>query len=223
MDEPLSRPQQPHSAPEGVAPASGVATGGRALLVYATRHGSTREVAEVVAEELRGAFAEVDVRDAQAAPPPAGYDAVVVGGPMIMGWHKDAVRYLKRHKGQLDGVPFALFVTAASLTEDGVDEVQGMPIFKDPWLVKKPRNADKLSRKERYALPRHYVGDILKVCAPARPLNVAVFAGSLDLTTMHVFEKLFVLLVIGATPGDGRHLDFVREWARNAALQLAAD
>ena len=38
-------------------------------------------------------------------------------------------------------MPFAVFVTAASLTEDGVHTVQGMPIAKDPWLVKKPRNA----------------------------------------------------------------------------------
>jgi menaquinone-dependent protoporphyrinogen IX oxidase len=189
------------------------ATSGRALLVYATRHGSTQEVADAVAEELRAAFAEVDVYEAPSAPSPAGYDAVVVGGPMIMGWHKDARKYIKRHKDQLDSVPFAIFVTAASLTEDGVDAVQGMPIAKDPWLVKKPKNADKLSRKERYALPRHYVGDILKDCSPARPRSAAVFAGSLDLTTMNVFEKLFVLLVIGATPGDGRHYEFVREWA----------
>ena len=166
----------------------------RALLVYATRHGSTKEVADAVAEELRTTFAEVEVSEARSAPSPAGYDAVVLGGPMIMGWHKDAKRYLKRHRDRLGDVPFALFVTAASLTEDGVDAVQGMPIAKDPWLVKKPRNVDKLSRKERYALPRHYVGDILKVCAPARPRAVALFAGSLDMTTMNVFEKLFVLL-----------------------------
>jgi hypothetical protein len=34
----------------------------------------------------------------------------------------------------------------------------------------------------------------------------------LDLTTMNVLEKLFVLLVIGATPGDGRHYEFIRNW-----------
>ena len=181
--------------------------------MYATRHGSTREVADVVAEELRTAFADVDMYEAAFAPPPAGYDAVVVGGPMIMGWHKGARKYLKRHKSQLSEVPFALFVTAASLTEDGVDTVQGMPIAKDPWLAKKPRNAEKLSRKERYALPRHYVGDILKDCAPARPCNAAVFAGSLDLTTMNLFGKAFVLVVIGATPGDGRHYESIHEWA----------
>ena len=144
MDEQQEQPQETRPEPETPAGGTGVATGGRALLVYASRHGSTREVADAVAEELRAAFAEVDVREARSAPPPAGYDAVVVGGPMIMGWHKDARKYLKRHKDQLSDVPFALFVTAASLTEDGVDAVQGMPIAKDPWLVKKPRNAEKL-------------------------------------------------------------------------------
>ena len=177
MDGP-DTPQQSRPEPDQPAGASGVATGRRSLLVYATRHGSTREVADAVAEELRATFAEVDVHEARSAPSPAGYDAVVVGGPMIMGWHKDARSYLKRHRGELGDVPLALFVTAASLTEDGVDAVEGMPIAKDPWLVKKPRNADKLTRKERYALPRHYVGDILKDCAPARPRNVALFAGS---------------------------------------------
>jgi menaquinone-dependent protoporphyrinogen oxidase len=223
MGDPQDTPQETRPEPEARAAATGLATGRRALLVYATRHGSTKEVADAVAEELRSAFAEVEVSEARSAPSPAGYDAVVLGGPMIMGWHKDAQRYLRRNKSQLAAVPFALFVTAASLTEDGVDALQGMPMAKDPWLVKKPRNADRLSRKERYALPRHYVGDILKVCAPARPRTVALFAGSLDLTTMRLFEKLFVLLVIGATPGDGRHFDFIRQWARDAAEELAPD
>jgi menaquinone-dependent protoporphyrinogen IX oxidase len=210
----------PRPAAAGTPGPQATAVGGRVLLVCATKHGSTREIADAVAEELHTAFAEVDVRDAKAAPPPAGYDAVVVGGPMIMGWHKDAVKYLKRHKAQLVEVPFAVFVTAASLTEDGMDAVRGVPVAKDTWLVKKPRNADRLSRKERYALPAHYVGDILAACAPARPRTMALFAGSLDLTTMNVFEKFFVLLVVGATPGDGRHFAFVRDWAADLHLAL---
>jgi menaquinone-dependent protoporphyrinogen IX oxidase len=141
---------------------------------------------------------------------------------MIMGWHKDARKYVRRYKDQLGSVPFVVFVTAASLTEDGTHAVRDVPVAKDTWLIKKPRSADKLSRKERYALPSHYVGDILDACAPARPRSVALFAGSLDLTKMNVFEKLFVLLVIGATPGDGRHFDFIREWAAGLGGELGA-
>ena len=222
MEEQQDQSQEARPAPETPDGGAVVATGGRALLVYATKHGSTREVADAVATELRAAFSDVDVREAGSAPPPAGYDAVVVGGPMIMGWHRDAERYVKKHRDQLASVPFALFVTAASLTEDGMDAFQGVPVAKDPWLVKKPGNADKLTRKERYALPSHYLGDISKACAPARPRTVAFLAGSLDLTTMNVFEKLFVLLIVGATPGDGRHWDFVREWAAEAAKTLSA-
>ena len=221
MEEPQGvRPEQ---QPPGLEPADqAMATGGgRALLVYASKHGSTREVADAVAEELRTAFAEVDVREAGAAPSPAGYDAVVVGGPMIMGWHKDSEKYLKRHKDQLRDVPFALFVTAASLTEDGMDAVRGVPVAKDAWLVKKPRNADRLTRKERYALPSHYLGDVFKACGTARPRSAAFFAGSLDLATLNLFEKVFVLLIVGATPGDGRHWEAIREWAAGLGEALA--
>ncbi len=200
-------------------PASAAAL--RVLLVYASRHGSTREVAEAIAEELRGAGNEVDLREAAEAPGPAGYEAVVVGGPMIMGWHRQAKRYVARHRAELAGLPTALFITAASLTDAGSDDVQGVPIVKDPWLAKAPRNAGKLRREERYALPSHYLGDVLKACAPLRPRTVAFFAGSLDLTTMNVFEKLFVLLVIGATPGDGRNWKAIHEWGAGLGEVLA--
>ena len=137
----------------------------RILVVSATRHGSTTEVAEAIAEEMRAAGVEVDVRAASNSGAPVGYDAVVVGGPMIMGWHKDARRYVKRHGDQLKGVPTAYFITAASLTETGDDEVDHVPIVKDPWLAKAPRDAQKLGFKERYARPSHYLGDILKETA----------------------------------------------------------
>ena len=215
---------------EGAAVATTEMTGGAhagsahggILLVYATRHGSTKEVAEAIAEELRTAGAVVELAEAKAAPAPGNYDAVVVGAPMIMGWHKDAVDYVRRHRLELARVPAAFFVTAASLTEDGQGDVRGVPVVKDPWLVKQPREAGKLRRKERYALPAHYLGKILDACAPTKPRTVAFFAGALDLTTMNVLEKLFVLLVVGATPGDGRNFKAVREWAQALPGALSA-
>jgi menaquinone-dependent protoporphyrinogen oxidase len=186
--------------------------GRRFLVAYATRYGSTRGVAEAIAEELRDAGHDVDVRTVSEATALSQYDAVVVGGPMIRGWHKDALAFVAAHRGELAERPTAYFITAASLTETGENEVEGVPIVKDPWLAKRPRDA-KLRRKERYALPNHYLGDILKETEPFRPRAVAFFAGSLDLTTMSFFDKLFVLLIVGATPGDGRNWKAIRKWA----------
>jgi menaquinone-dependent protoporphyrinogen IX oxidase len=195
----------------------------RVLVVYATRHGSTTKVAETVAEELRTAGHEADVRTVGDAATTAGYDAVVIGGPMIFGWHKEALAYVKARRDALAHVPVAYFVTAASLTEDGADAVDGVPIYKDSWLAKKPGNPDKLSYRQRYARPSHYLGDILKDTAPVRPRQAAFFAGALDLTKMSLFAKLFVMLVIGASPGDGRHWDAVREWSRGLPAALFSD
>ena len=49
-----------------------------------------------------------------------------------------------------------------------------------------------------------------------------LFAGSLDLTTMNIFEKLFVLLVVGATPSDGRNWKAIREWGAGLGKVLQA-
>ena len=139
------------------------------LVVYATKYGSTTKVAETVAEELRAAGCEAEVRPVGDAASTAGYDAVVIGGPMIFGWHKEALKSVKARRDALGAVPVAYFITAASLTEDGNDAVDGVPICKDSWLVKKPGSPGKLSYRQRYALPSHYLGDILKKTAPVRP------------------------------------------------------
>ncbi len=93
------------------------------LLAYATRNGSTQQVAEAVAASLREAGAQVTVRPARAAraaraaQPPraaretvAGYDLIVLGAPVYSGrWHRDAHRFLKRHRRELAAVPVAVF------------------------------------------------------------------------------------------------------------------
>jgi len=192
----------------------------RVLVAYATRHGSTAEVAEWVAEELRDAGAEVDVSPVDARPRVGDYQAVVLGGPMIMGWHKAARRFLRAHAGTLATMPTALFITAASLTETGEEAIDGIPVVRDPWLVREPRSPGKPTRKERYARPGNYLKAAREAAPDVRPVSAAFFAGSLDLTNMNLFEKLFIMLVIGATPGDARNRKAVRQWARDIAPKL---
>jgi menaquinone-dependent protoporphyrinogen oxidase len=79
------------------------------LVVYATRHGSTREAAEAVAEALRTNEHRVTVRPAGMRGSIGPADLVVLGGAIYSGrWHRDAHRFLKRHRKEL-GIPVAVF------------------------------------------------------------------------------------------------------------------
>lgn len=195
---------------------------GRVLVAYATRHGSTREVADQVAAALTQAGMTAEARVIGADVDPSHYDAVVVGGPMIMGWHRDALRFLRRHRDRLSTLPTAYFITAAALTGTGETVVRGVSVDVDPWLAKPPKREGSLTRKERYALAAHYLEKPLAAAPGVRPRHVAFFAGSLDLTAMNLLEKVFVLLVVGASPGDGRHWEFIRQWGRDLAAELAS-
>jgi menaquinone-dependent protoporphyrinogen oxidase len=82
----------------------------RALVTYASKHGSTREVAESIARTLGEHDVETDLREAAEADSLAGYGAVVLGGSIYTArWHADAKKFVKRHAGTLRGMPVAIF------------------------------------------------------------------------------------------------------------------
>jgi menaquinone-dependent protoporphyrinogen oxidase len=61
------------------------------LVTYATMAGSTAEVAKVIGEELEKSGLQVEVLPINQVHDLGGYDGVIVGGPMIMGWHRAAL------------------------------------------------------------------------------------------------------------------------------------
>src|ERR1035437_2829749 len=80
------------------------------LVAYATKRGSTREVAADVARVIRQSGAEVEISPAREVKKLDRYQAVVLGGALYMGrWHKDARRMLKRHRPELASLPLAVF------------------------------------------------------------------------------------------------------------------
>ena len=81
------------------------------LVAYATKHGSTREVAGAVSKTLRAEDVQVDLRPARGVRGPIGdRDLVVLGAPIYSGqWHRDAHRFLKRYRKELLTVPVAVF------------------------------------------------------------------------------------------------------------------
>lgn len=81
------------------------------LVTYATRSGSTAEVAQAVAQTLRENSISVDIQPVRSARSLEQYAGVVLGVPLYMTrFHKDARRFLAENRETLRKVPVALFV-----------------------------------------------------------------------------------------------------------------
>jgi menaquinone-dependent protoporphyrinogen oxidase len=190
------------------------------LVAYATMAGSTAEVAQAVAEEISKSGVQVDVLPISEIGDLGAYDGVVVGAPMIMGWHRQAKKFLKRHRTALQQVPLAIFVLAISLTETGEMSLEGVEVTVDENLPKPPEKAGKLSFQERYAQLSKYLNPILKVVRPVKPMGIAVFGGRLEYGRLKWWAVLFVMLVIKAPAGDRRNWAAIRVWAAGLPARM---
>ena len=81
------------------------------LVAYASKHGSTEEVAETVAATLRDTGLSAALQPIHDVKTLEGYSAVVLGAPLYMfHWHKDALRFLSRFQKDIqNGLPLAIF------------------------------------------------------------------------------------------------------------------
>jgi menaquinone-dependent protoporphyrinogen oxidase len=80
------------------------------LVAYGTRNGSTGGIAGMIADTLRGEGLTAQVRPAAEVSALDGYDAVILGGALYAGrWHRDAVRFARRHATALRERPVWLF------------------------------------------------------------------------------------------------------------------
>ncbi len=185
------------------------------LVTYASLSGSTVEVARAIGEEITQQGKQVDVLPLEEITGLGPYEAVVIGAPMIMGWHRSAQRFLRKNRTALQGIPLAIFLTALSLTSTGEKVVDGVPMCVDENLAKALQKAGRPTFKERYSDIHHYVTPILKAASPARPVSLALFGGSLDYRRLKIPAMLFVMLVIQAQPGDRRNWPTIRGWAKD--------
>ncbi len=112
------------------------------LVAYATRYGSTQEVAEAVAATLRERGLEVDLQPMRQVRTLGHYGAVVLGAPLYMfRWHKDAINFLERHRAALTALPVAIFALGPFHAEEKeFQEARGQldkELAKFPWLTPK--------------------------------------------------------------------------------------
>ncbi len=79
------------------------------LIAYATRNGSTQQVAEAVRARLNEQGTAVEMRLVGEVRSVEGFDAVVLGAPIYSGrWDPHAVKFLKQHRRALESLPVAI-------------------------------------------------------------------------------------------------------------------
>lgn len=183
------------------------------LVAYTTNAGSTVEVAQTVADLLKGEGIQVDAARLEEIQKVDDYDAVVVGAPMILGWHPAAVKFLKKHQQALSQKKVAFFFMAMSLTETGEGNVDGVPVFVDEELTTEPNNPQRLTYRERYATVSNYLRPVLKAAPLVKPLAAGFFGGKLEMFRLVWYQMLFVMLIIQAKPGDQRNWPVIKGWA----------
>lgn len=98
----------------------------KVLVAVASKYGSTREVGQAIAEELRAANLDVDLREPGEVTSLDGYDAVVLGSAVYIGQWLESARALAQ--GQAAGLasrPTWLFssgpISGKPLPEQAVD------------------------------------------------------------------------------------------------------
>jgi menaquinone-dependent protoporphyrinogen oxidase len=109
------------------------------LLAYATRFGSTQEVAETVAASLREAGLKVDLQLMRQVESLNQYEAVVLGAAIYnTKWHAEAHQFLARHQTVLMQRPVAIFtlgpISSSASAKRNSRRQLDKELAKYPWL-----------------------------------------------------------------------------------------
>ncbi len=161
------------------------------LVAYATRYGSTQEVAEAVAATLRERGLAVDISPMREVRSLDQYHAVVLGAPLYMfHWYKDALQFLERRREALTQRPVAIFALGPIHAEEkefqGAHEQLDKELAKFPWL---------------------------------RPEAIAIFGGKFDPEKL-TFPHNLVPALKKMPASDIRDWTAIRTWANDLAAQF---
>lgn len=176
------------------------------LVTYASRAGSTAEVAEAISEALAptlnpslspaSGLSGVDVLPMQDVRNLSEYSAVIAGSAIRAAkWLPEAVQFVRTHQTALRHKPFAMFTVCITLA---------------------------MSNSEQYRAA--VSGWTAPVRAIVKPLSEGLFPGMLDFTRLPMnWEtlKLRATVAMGVFPrGDRRDWNAVHAWAESLKPML---
>lgn len=165
----------------------------RVLVAYGTKNGSTAEIAQAIAEELRRHQHEADCVDAGAVGDVAPYDAVVLGSAVyVKRWRREARGLLRRQRRELSEKP--VWVFSSGPVGEQKDETKAAQ-----WA--EPRRT--MAMVERLGAREH-----------------VVFGGRVPLEP-HNFLERAMLKNTPPEFADRRNWDEIRAWGAKIAAELS--
>ena len=161
------------------------------LVVYATRAGSTIEVAQAIGKKLAAGGAAVDVKPVKNAANLKDYQAVILGSAIRRGAVLPEVTdFAKTNKEELKNIPVAGFIVCMILRED---------------------NEQNREKAASYIKPLQ--GELSFV-------DVGFFTGKLDYSRLNFIDAFIIKYFIGTPEGDLRDWQKINEWAENLGIKL---
>lgn len=166
------------------------------LVTYASRAGSTAEIAEAIGKTLNQGGVQADVLPMQDVKDLSQYDAFVAGSAICGSkWLPEAMDFIHSHRAELLKKPVATFTVCITLA---------------------------MSNSDQYR--QAVAGWIAPVRAQVLPLSEGLFAGRLDFTKLPLtFDTLKMRLVVALRifpRDDRRDWKAIRVWAESLSPLL---
>ncbi|HSG67941.1 MAG TPA: flavodoxin domain-containing protein [Bacteroidales bacterium] len=166
----------------------------KVLVAYASKYGSTAEIAEKIGEVLAGRKLHVEVAEVNNVPNLKDYDAVVIGSAVYIGkWRKDAVRFMKIFEKDLREKRVWIFSTGPTGKGDPAALLEGWNLPKNVEPIVNSINAE----------------------------DVTIFHGALDMDKLSGMHRMMIKKVKAAV-GDFRDWEEIVAWAGKIADNLQA-
>jgi len=160
----------------------------RILIAYATRTGSTVEIAAAIGKSLSEKGFSVDVEPVEDNPSPDGYQAVIMGSAIRMGsWLPEAVEYVEINQFVLERMPVALFTVHMLNTRE-----------------------DEESRNNRFAY-------LSKIRPLLNDPEEVYFEGKMDFSRLSFLDRMIAKMV-DAEEADHRDWERINNWIPDCLL-----
>jgi menaquinone-dependent protoporphyrinogen oxidase len=183
----------------------------KVLIVYGSRHGGTRGIAERIGDVLRSNVLDVDVSPADRIADVGSADAVVLGSGVYMGsWVKEAVEFFERNQATLATRPLWLF--SSGPLRGSTAKTSGKGPIEDALG---PEDGPGSGGRKKIA----------ELSAATHPRDHQVFYGAFDPKDppRAMAERLVRMMPMSKgvlPPGDFRDWPAIEAWAKGIAGEL---